>query len=166
MLAAAMATTTMATEETMVATEAAEVEATEAITMVLAMMDMVAETEVMATAHLHPLAASKTSHLHSPHKLQHTLAAMVAVVCLPLPLNITKVVTVEVTIIMVAATTITEEVMEEAATITVEGITMVVDIVAEEEEEAVEGVEVVMTDIRRGLLPDSEKISSTKSGTL
>lgn len=177
-LAVAMATTTTAMEETMVVTEVAEEEATVAITMALAMMVMVVETEATATVHLRLPAGSKTSHLPLPHKLQHTSVGTVAVVCLhlllragcpvwlPLPLNITKVVMVKAIIIMEAAITTTEEVMEVAATITVEGITMAVDIVAEEEEEAVEGVEVVMTDIRRGLLPASEKISSTKSGTL
>jgi hypothetical protein len=157
---AAMATTTMAMEETMVATEAVEVAVTAAITMVLATMDTVVEMVVMATADHRLLAASRTSHPDLPHKLQHTLAGMVVVVCLhllrragclvwlPLLLNITKVVMAEATTTMVAVTTITEEVMEEEAT-TVAEITMVVAIAVAVEEEVVAVAEGVMTDIRR-----------------
>jgi len=139
------------------------VEATAAITMVLAMMDTVVELVAMATAHHRLLAVSRTSHPHLPLKLQHTLAETVAVVyphlllqvgCLVwllLPLNITKVATAEATTTtMVAVATTMGEVTEEAATTAAE-ITMAEDIAAEEEEE-VAVAEVVMTDIRRILL--------------
>lgn len=169
---ATITTTTAAMEETMVAIEVVEAAATAAITMVLAMMDTVVEMAVMVTVVHLLLAASKISHLDSPHKLQHTLAETVAVVfllhhlragCLvwlPLLLNNIKVVMAEATTTMVAATTITmEEAMEEMA-ITVAEITTVEVIAVVVVEEVVDVVEGVMTDIRMGLLHPSRSLST------
>jgi hypothetical protein len=174
--AAAMATITTimaAMEEIMVATEVVEAAAMAAITMVLAMMDTVVEMAVMVTVVHLLLAASKISHLDSPHKLQHTLAGMVVavflhhrlragcLVWLPLLLNNIKVAMAEATTTMVAATTITmEEAMEETDITAAVEITTVEVIAVVVVEEVVDVVEGVMTDIRMGLLHPSRCLST------